>query len=118
MYIYHVTITLSEIERCVNDFIEDCVSLGGDMNMDLSRNNAHSNLLADMCEWHGLQFGWLHNSHPTFTYISSDLRSRSTIDHFVFSSEIDNTINNVYVQISWHRPIYISLNMNISTISV
>ncbi len=74
--------------------------------MNTDTNNAHSNLLTDMYKWHGLQFGWLHdNSHLTYTYVSSDIRSRSTIDHFVYSSEeIDKAIDNVYVQISAVNP--------------
>ncbi len=46
--------TLNEIERCVSELHADFVLLGGDMNTYLSRNNAHSNLLTDMCERHGL----------------------------------------------------------------
>ncbi len=116
--------TLNEIEECVSELNADFVLLGSDMNTDLNRNNAYSNLLADMFERHGLHFGWLHdNSHPTYTYVSSDHRSRSTIDHFVADSEINKEIDNVYVKISavnplCHRPIHLSLNMNINTIPV
>lgn len=116
--------TLNKVEIILNEVRADRVLLGGDLNTDLSRDNAHSKLLRDMCNRHGLQFAWHHSkATPTYTYMSSDLRSKSTIDHFICSNEMYSDINNVCVNISavnpsWHRSAHISFNLDFNTIPV
>ena len=84
---------LTDLEVCLTELNADSVIIGGDMNTDFSRKPAHSGLLSKLCERHNLRIGWnSRKAHPVHTYVSSDLRSRSCIDHFMVSTQLFSEI--------------------------
>ncbi len=66
-----------------------------------------------MCERQQVKFGWQHvNANPQSTFVSSDGRIKSCIDHFLASANMFYDVNSVnvlkhplHLPESWYRPI-------------
>ncbi len=117
---------VSEMELIIEDVAPDMIIVGGDLNIDLSRDNAHSNYIADLCSRNNLCFCWHHNNaKQDYTFVTTDMRSKSCIDHFLVSDNVFSDIESVSVidhvlnpPGSWHRPIQLVLNMTAPSVNI
>ena len=105
-----------EYEKCIETLDELLISvayndviIGGDMNTDNARNNAHAKCLSDFCARNSLKNLWNEKlCNDKFTYISSDLNAKSCIDHFLISRTVPVLGFNVIEEVinpSNHLPI-------------
>ena len=82
-----------EYEKCIETLDELLVTasyndviIGGDLNTDYRRNNAHAKGLADFCTRNCLKDLWNENlCTDRVTYVSSDLQAKSCLDRFIMS---------------------------------
>ncbi len=49
--------TVNDIDMAIESVSPDYLILGGDLNIDLERDNAHSKYIEDMCERQQVKFG-------------------------------------------------------------
>ncbi len=67
--------TLNDIKIAIEGVSPDNLILGGDLNIDLQCDNAHSKYIEDMCERHQVKFRWQRvNANPEPTFVNSDGR--------------------------------------------
>ena len=88
---YHVD---NEFEECLDEMYmlvssyQDKAIIGGDFNVDISRNTGHALLLQQFCFDLSLHFMWDHSKvNSSFTYESFDSNARSTIYHIICSTD-------------------------------
>jgi hypothetical protein len=96
----------------------DVVILGGDLNTDISRNNAHFHALNQLAHNMNSDLAWrCSEAQQMDTFISSDGKGRSCIDHFVLSQSISHNISflNVYDHVlnpSNHLPLFMNVDLD------
>ena len=83
---HHVDSIFLDTMDCLELFMEGCLSdniiVGGDMNLDLNRGNAHDIYFKDFMERHDLIHTFnLPNADVGYTYYDMDNGGRSCIDH-------------------------------------
>lgn len=111
--------TVNDIELAVEGLNLDFLLIGGDLNIDLQRNNAHSKYIENLCERLNVKLGWLHQKAKCEpTYMSPDGSSSSCIDHFMIGADLYRDVCKVNVLHhplhppgSWHRPIQLVINI-------
>ena len=87
----------------------------GDLNWDMARVTFFSRTMAAFVEKLGLVSLW--SSHPVnYTYVHTDNKSVSTIDHFLLSPRLLHLVEGCGVvergdNLSGHCPIWVSLNL-------
>ena len=107
-----------QIELMINGMDSNYVVLGGDLNVDFRRNNAHSNWISDIMARNAMINAWdSPQGVPDDTYIAHQNVSKSQIDHFLCTGNLLQTIQNVNVltfsnNMSNHRPIALKLNVD------
>lgn len=110
--------TDSEFSECIDqlEYIingNDChaVIIGGDLNVDLNRNTAHRDYVKHFVQNNLLKFCWDHKSAiSNHSYENHNGIGVSTIDHFICSVNIFDTVSRMHViddvtNTSNHRPI-------------
>ncbi len=127
---YSQVMCTEEFKKCVDSveaFVSENVSdndkiiIGGDCNVDPSRNNAHFRYWDDMLTRLGLKACWSHSAAVNDnTYVANNNLSESCIDHFYCSSSLFNGItkNNVLFHAlnkSNHRPINLEINLDLNS---
>lgn len=110
---------IAELDEFIARSKCDHLIVGGDMNVDLSRNNAHSKCLSEFASRHNLLFAWKHaNAKENAIYVNETLSHYSCIDYFmidkIFYDEIENHVVDDIVLPTGHRPIKLSFRLNIS----
>ena len=77
------------MEIMLNKYFDHQVLLGGDLNIDFSRNNAHDLYFKSLLERVSLTSCWdMPISTPDYTYSSPHCDSTSQIDHFCFQQNL------------------------------
>ena len=77
------------IENLLQTSDYDQFVIGGDFNTDYARNNAHANYLNDFVNRNNMKDLWNENlCDDKYTYLSSDLKASSCIDHIILSNTI------------------------------
>ena len=119
------SVVLSEIDSVIalHDDI-DFVLLGGDFNVDISRvGSSHLRMLEEFCNSHSLIFCHsLHLSNVDYTYKNEFTGVQSTLDHFIVSKNLLNSIVLYSTRhdgdnISDHDPVFLELNFDVSFFS-
>ena len=114
------SIMCDQIEELIDSQSTKYVILGGDLNVDFRRNNAHSNWIYNMAVRQGLIDTWtLPESKPADTYIAYNHSARSRIDHFMCSNNLAHCVQGLDVlelsnNLSNHRPIRLQLNIDMT----
>ncbi len=91
--------------------------LVGDLNINLTRDNAHSRRIIDFAERYGLFFAKDHvNSNYDFTYLNEGAGHYSAIDHHILSNVLEDCVENVecvenVLNPSFHVALNICLNI-------
>ncbi len=91
--------------------------IGGNMNTDFRRSNAHSKWMQAFNERNNLLNIWnLQQIIPHGTFVRSDFSAKSRIDHIYFSLNLEQhvyymTVLKVHDNSSWHRPLCLTLDM-------
>ena len=94
---------LDEIESLIAKYPADRVIIGGDLNIDLSRGNAHDTYYSHFIERCNLvDVSLLNGYNIDYTYCDLHLGSYSTIDHFAMSLDLCVFVNSVIVS---HDPL-------------
>lgn len=113
---------LSIIEYIINQNSDCHVIVGGDFNVDFTRNWLHTTLLRSFCDNLNLNLGIHHEScNIDFTYNFNMIRF-STIDHFLLSGTLfDTSLTSLNVihdvdNTSDHDPITMKLSLNVAFI--
>ena len=112
-----MTSASAEYEQCIEALDELLISvsyndviIGGDMNTDYARNNAHAKCLTDFCMRNNLKDLWhLNMCDRPVTYVSSDNNAKSCIDHYLTSRTLSISTFGVIDEImnsSNHFPVY------------
>jgi len=116
--------TLSLIEDIIGKNADCHVVLGGDFNVDFTRNWTHTVLLNSFCDSNGLQPTINHiNYHVDFSY-NFNMERFNVLDHFTVSGTLyDQSIDSITVfhdidNISDHEFILFSMKIDIKYIGV
>ena len=110
------------IECVINSHSSHSLVLGGDMNTDVSRCNAHDRYFVNLLDRNSLVDVWnLTNSHKDYTYYDHSNGARSCIDHFVVSNNLVHRVaaagvNDNALNPSNHRDIFLTVDVNVSEI--
>ncbi len=94
--------------------------LVGDLNIDLTRDNAHSRRIIDFAERYGLFFAKDHvNSNYDFIYLNERAGHHSAIDYYILSHVLEDCVENVecvenVLNPSCHVTLNIFLNIEVS----
>jgi hypothetical protein len=104
----------NEIESLIYGSKQKFIIIGGDINIDLCRNNLHTEYFKTFLERHQLISAWQHTGFPDFTYQGPT--GSSCIDHFIVSRNVLNhfisaSVDHVSINFSVHSPININLKM-------
>jgi exonuclease III len=105
---------INDVQTLMNDHSPQMIRVGGDLNTDPSRKNAHSRYLEQFCLQNGLEFSWKSGlAKPAKTFVNNSEGS-SVIDHFICSHNLYDNISNVVaiddaVNQSFHKPIVMSV---------
>jgi len=86
----------NDIEQLYLDVKPDLFILGGDLNVDFSRRNAHSNYLCQMLNRLGLNIGWRSDNAITDNTFIGPTGS-SCIDHIIMSKNIYDKLTRLHV---------------------
>ena len=115
---------LADIISIADQFLDHCLIIGGDFNVDFNKHKVHSKLLIDCCADNSLRLATLHERcNIDYTYNFCMTRF-SFIDHFILSTALyETSIESCIVRhdgdnLSDHDPILLSLNINWSTIAL
>ena len=107
-----------EIEQLLVTFRDHSVIVGGDINIDTSRNNAHDMYYLELLNRSDLYHCWnLFVANCDYTYMDYANNVSSCIDHFAVSADVKLTVQSVDVIVeasntSNHRPITLDLKIN------
>lgn len=108
---------IQELYHVANQHSDKLLLLGGDFNVDVSRNTGNTSLLKRLAADFSLQFMWEHpNVESSFTYESFDCKGRSTVDHFIcvrelFQYIIEGRVLHESCNLSNHNVITIKFSM-------
>ena len=108
---------LDEIECLVEQMSNHQVVIGGDLNVDLARDNSHSMYFLQWLERCSLKVAWCMSPSPErFTYADLNQASFSCINHWVLSPELTFTgmsadVIHEGINPSKHCPIALKLNL-------
>ena len=108
---------LEDINNIISIYPNHKIVITGDLNCDFSRNTPFVNLIRNFIMDRNLTDVWW--SFPvdfTYSFISTNRVSHSTIDHFLVSDNIQPCVNEASVihlgdNLSNHEPIFLSLNL-------
>ena len=109
--------TLDAIELFVQQCSGKQIIIGGDINIDVKRANAHDKCFLDFIERNNLVYTpTLGNCYIDYTYHDPNVDCFSCIDHFSVSRLLANSVERVYkcdepVNPSYHVPLNIDLNL-------
>ena len=104
----------------MDNSVYNCACLGGDINIDLSKNGIFEQLVRDRLQLLGLKTTWT-KFKIDFTYMhyhttaEKNLRTNtSTIDHFMCNMDLLNTVSDAVVlhfaeTLEDHSPIYMKV---------
>jgi hypothetical protein len=116
--------TLSLLEDLINRYSDYHIIIGGDFNVDFSRDWVHTALLDSFCENVGLLPVVRHaNCNIDYSY-NFNMSRFNILDHFLLSSTLFYTcVDGVSVQhsvdnLSDHEPIFLNLKLDASYIGV
>ena len=107
--------TLNEISALYQLYSDHKIIIGGDFNVDFNKNSLNNDILDNFCETEGVVSEFhLFQNLVNFTY-ESTMGHKSYIDHFLFSVNISNKIDNLKCMIdgdnlSDHHPLLIRYN--------
>ena len=107
----------NDIERIVYSSKDTFIIIGGDINVDLSRNNAHTRFLKDFMSRHKLTSIWEYRGFPEYTFKGPF--GTSCVDHFIVSQNVititeDSCVYEGGLNFSVHNPIHLKLNIDMS----
>ena len=108
---------VGEVDTLIEKYQCDFVVVGGDLNIDLQRNNAHVECFKDCAIRNELVFTWQYADDPgTATFSSATMTSAgSQIDHILVSKKLSDCIKSVGVceipSDHGHRPVLLCLKM-------
>jgi Reverse transcriptase (RNA-dependent DNA polymerase) len=112
--------TLSCIEHIYEQFYDCCIIIGGDFNVDFTRNRKHSVLLDSFCKSNRLkQADLFKGSTVDYTY-SFNLTRFAILDHFILNEAmLDTCIDSLYVlhevdNLSDHDALCMKINLGLS----
>ena len=113
-------INVCDTLECMISKNNDCdIIVGGDMNLDYKRNNAHDNYFAYLLENCDMLDCWtIESAKCDYTYCDY-LFNTSCIDRFSISSCLKQFVRNTYpidcaLNLSNHRPVLMSLDIAVS----
>ena len=112
------SIICDQIEMLLNNANAKFVIIGGDLNVDFRRNNAHSKWIHDMISRHGLFDTWtLPDVESGDTYVAHHNNAKSRIDYFICSTNLMSDIQMLDIlklsnNLSNHRPIKLVLDLD------
>ena len=107
---------VDELECLLSKHSECSVLLGGDLNIDFSRLNAHDRYFLQFMEWQELKNVWdLNVSKVDYTYSDFNINAFSCIDHFMISKYLMDLVLNAEahddpLNPSNHRPVEMELH--------
>ena len=114
---------LSVVDTLINQHSASHIIVGGDFNVDFSRNWLHTEILDDYCENANL-FPVIRHDCSSVEYThQSGMQYFSSIDHFVLSEQLYRTsVNSQRVlhdtdNTSDHDPVWLNLDLSISHLS-
>ena len=90
---------IDDIENLIKESDSNEVIVGGDLNCDISRDNAHTRCIKDFASRNGLKFVQQHQYANSYQYTFNQAMENGTermscIDHFLVSDSIyDNIVN-------------------------
>ena len=112
--------TLDEMVRTSN---ASEIILGGDLNIDLSRNNSHTRCVIDFARRNNLRFIHQHrlaNISYTYNQVVENARERiSSVDHFLVSETVYDRIENIRcdsmnaLNPSYHCPLRMNVTFDV-----
>ncbi len=94
-----------------------CV-IGGDMNVDFRRENAHANYFCDFIQRNDFINTWnLPHVIPTDTFVNYDGGAKSRIDYIMCSVNMEYSVHSLNALVlhdnkSWHRPLVMCIDMD------
>ena len=106
-----------DIELIMGKHMSHHTIIGGDMNVDFSRGNAHDKYLNDLMLRCEMQCVWeLNAADCDYTFADFVNHRFSCIDHFFLPNDLMNCVNEVHViedpmNLSNHSPIVMDLNL-------
>ena len=111
--------TADVVECVINQYPDHLVLLGGDINVDTSRENAHDQYYMDFLLRNDMVDVWdLQTAEKDYTFVNYTMNTFSCIDHFAVSRELATIVNSAKVKddavnLSAHKVIQIDLNLQI-----
>ena len=112
--------TIDKMEYIANKHPSSCIIIGGDMNIDTSRNNAHDKYFCDFIHRNDMVQVWnLPVAKKEYTYCDNQAKVRTCIDHFGISEVLQQSVMGAGVfdnalNPSNHREIFMDLQINVS----
>ena len=106
------------IEQIIDQHLDYQVIIGGDLNVDFNRNNAHDCYFKSLLERHNCTACWnLAQAESDYTFSNEMNNAYSQIDHYCFDNSLLQCVKNVYVYDSdinppGHRPIVTVMESN------
>ena len=104
----------------IEDVLFNCdahsVILGGDLNTDFNRRNAHTRYLEEFMDRNNLSKCHIGTTHDHITYIDLQSNCQSSIDHFLVSKQLKRNVSDycvtdlISVNPSNHQPVKLSIN--------
>ena len=115
---------MDAIDQLIQRFPNHGVIVGGDVNADFRRNNAHDRYLKNFCDYNMLCDIWSLPEIPELdTYIDLSNDSSSCIDRFMVSQSLAKTIQQCIVHhssenMSNHQPVILNISTSIGKVNV
>ena len=114
-----------ELEILINTYMDHSIIIGGDLNIDFSRGNAHDVYFRDLLYRYDLVSCWdIPCARPDYTFFSwnNNHMNTSCIDYFCFKQNLVPNVDNIYVydcalNPSGHRPIVATITVKLETIA-
>ena len=110
-----LVVVLNAIEKILDTANFDDVIWTGDLNWDMERNTGFSDTMKRFMDRLSLHSVW--ERHPvSYTHIHTDLKSTSTLDHFIVNERLLSVISDCGVlhlgdNLSRHSPIMLKLDL-------
>ena len=108
-----------DIECLIEKYTGYNIIIGGDLNVDFSRGNAHDNYFDSVLDRHHMALGWrLNCAHKEPTFENDNCTSSSVIDHFCISDKLTSQLTEIVVvhsalNPSGHNPITMKIDISI-----
>ena len=109
-----------EVEILINKYPNHTIIIGGDLNADFLRHNAHDVYFKNLLDRHDMNNCWnLTVARPDFTYVNQSSGAKSTIDHICMTTAQEQLVREAYVcedalNPSDHRPVIIIMDIDTS----